>query len=113
MISGMKIFQRTIAQLLPFVSFRDPSACPMIFTLLNELPRASQGAFKSVSLTIISELLLTLEQHEFECEMMANTSFAPSELAESFQLATVNARNIDSQFKDIYTSGKIPVSKHM
>jgi hypothetical protein len=87
-----------IAPAFAILSGRDQSTRPMIFALLNELSRATRGGFKSAALTIISELLATVEQRELERDIMPIISLLAGDIDEGLQLETVNCVGTIARF---------------
>jgi hypothetical protein len=87
-----------IAPALAVLSGRDPAARPMIFALVNELSRATRAALKSAALTIISELLATVEQRELEHDIMPIVSLLAVDIDEGLQLETVNCVGTIARF---------------
>jgi hypothetical protein len=87
-----------IAPAFAVLSGRDSTARPMIFALLNELSRAQRAAFKSAALTIISEMLATLEQKELELDIMPIISLLAGDIDEGLQLETVNCVGTIARF---------------
>jgi hypothetical protein len=78
-----------IAFSLGLLSARDKTKRPAIFKLVDEFSRSSRSAVRSAAISIISDILQTLEQKELETEVIPVVVKLAKDLDEVIQAETV------------------------
>jgi hypothetical protein len=82
--------QNSIAGSLAVLSGRELSSHAMILRIVDGLSREKRGAMKSAAITIVSELLYSLDQREIETDVIPIIGRFANDLDEALQMETVN-----------------------
>jgi hypothetical protein len=90
--------QTYIAPALACLSETNLPARPMILALVDELSQSTRGSLKSAALTLVGELVRTLDQRELEADVMPVIRRLADDIDDGLQLETVNCVGTIARF---------------
>jgi hypothetical protein len=82
--------QNSIVGCLAVLSSREVTSHVMILRIVDDLSREKRGAMKSAAITIVTELLYSLDQREIETDVMPIVGRLANDLDEALQMEAVN-----------------------